>query len=113
MKRGRILIQDILWLGRKKLGLDIVDLTERLYAELDRNNYPSTEYVTSNFFIKFFNGILSEMDMSKMNALDYESFLRHSDDLIINGSRSPEYNMENAYEKEATCAYRFRVKAKG
>lgn len=110
MKRGTISIQDVLWIGKTKLGLDVVELTVRLYEELDRNGYPATEYVTKNFFIKFFNGILSEMDTSKMSSLDYESFLKHSDDLIINGSRDPIYKPENRYGKDVTCAYRFRVK---
>jgi len=96
----KILIEDVVYLVEKKLGLNCAEICEYIYTTLEkrarRNGKEfNSKYMTKTDLVEFRATFISMVDLSKLNPLDYSSFLDGTNNLIEYGSPIKNANGEN------------------
>lgn len=80
----KIAIEDVVYLVEKRLGINGVEACEYIYTYLGSEH--KSKNITPANLVYLRDAFIKMVDVSKLNNLDYASFLQHTNELIINGS---------------------------
>jgi len=85
----KILIEDVVYLVEKKLGINGVMACEYIYKELGKMHREfNSKYMSVAELVFFRDSFLKTVDLKKLNNLDHACFLRKTNELLENGSKN-------------------------
>ena len=92
----KIAIEDVVYIVEKRLGINGVEACDYIYTYLEKTHRSfRSKYMSFDELIYFRDSFLKMVDITKLNDLDYSSFLQHTNELLEKGSKIKTASSEN------------------
>ena len=92
----KIAIEDVVYLVEKRLGIDGVQACDYIYTYLEKTHRDfKSKYMSMADLVFIRDSFLKMVDITKLNNLDYQSFLQHTNELLESGSKIKTASAEN------------------
>lgn len=92
----KIAIEDVVYLVEKRLGIDGVQACDYIYTYLGKVHKDfKSKYMNMDDLVYLRDSFLKMVDIPKLNNLDYQSFLQHTNELLESGSKIKTASSEN------------------